>query len=82
MTLIKKLKLIYNILFNNLTNNGYIDYIIELDSLLIVAKNNNSFLLDQITALDKLVGVEKQELQKTINLYETQYIRNNVWSKE
>ena len=86
MTLIEKLKLVYDAVTGK--PGLFIHYewqnlrIIELEHLLTAAKIANDDLLSQITSLDHLVGIEKQELQKTVNLYETQYILDNVWNNK
>ena len=82
MNLIQKLKTIEGIIFNYPAIIHPYDRIIELKGLLESAKIANDDLLNQLTKLNNMVDIEKQELQKTINLYETQYTRNNVWSNQ
>jgi len=86
MTLIEKLKLVYDAVTGK--PGLFIDYewqnqrIIELEHLLSAAKIANDDLLNQLSRLNNMVDIEKQELQRTVNLYETQYTRNNVWSHQ
>jgi hypothetical protein len=82
MTLIQKLKTIEGIIFNNPSVIHPYNRITELMGLLESAKIANDDLLNQLTKLNNIVGIENQELQKTINLYESRYTRNNVWSNQ
>lgn len=82
MTLIQKLKTIYGIIVNNPAVIHSHNRIIELMGLLESAKIANDDLLNQLTKLNNMVDIEKQELQRTVNLYETRYTRNNVWSHQ
>lgn len=82
MTLIEKLKTIYGIIVDNPAVIHSYCRITELMGLLESAKIANDDLLNQLTKLNNIVDIEKQELQKTVNLYETQYTRNNVWSHQ
>jgi hypothetical protein len=82
MTLIEKLKTIAGIIFNNPAVIHPYNRITELMGLLESAKIANDDLLNQLSRLNNIVDIEKQELQRTVNLYETQYIRNNVWSHQ
>jgi hypothetical protein len=80
MTLIQKLKIVYGIIINHPADIQPYRRISELMGLLESAKLANDDLLSQTTRLNNLVGIEKQELQKELNLFKTQYIRNNVWN--